>query len=88
MKLQRFGMLAPLGATICNLLMAYVVYFLARVAYLAVNYTYFEKGLTWSHLMEMMSGGLMFDTAAILVTNIPYIVLMLIPFHKETNVYN
>ena len=81
-------MLAPLGATICNLLMAYVVYFLARVAYLAVNYTYFEKGLTWSHLMEMMSGGLMFDTAAILVTNIPYIVLMLIPFHKETNVYN
>ena len=88
MRLQRIGMLAPLGATICNLLMAYVVYFLARVAFLMVNYSYFEEGLTWSHLMEMMGGGLMFDTSAILVTNIPYIVLMLIPFHKDTNVYN
>jgi arylsulfatase A-like enzyme len=38
--------------------------------------------------MEMLGGGLVFDTSAILVTNIPYIVLMLLPIHyKETAVY-
>ena len=33
--------------------------------------------------MEMLGGGLVFDTSAILVTNIPYIVMMLIPWHKK-----
>jgi phosphoglycerol transferase MdoB-like AlkP superfamily enzyme len=38
--------------------------------------------------MEMLGGGLVFDTSAILVTNIPYIVLMLFPLHqKETRFY-
>ena len=82
---SRLRLLAPLGAVISNLLLAYVLYFLARIIYLAVNYSYFEAGLTWPHLMEILSGGLVFDTSAILVTNIPYIVLMLLPWHgKET----
>ena len=85
---RRSGLLAPLAATICNLLIVYVVYFLARLIYLFVNYSYFEQGLTFPHLMEMLGGGLVFDTAAILVTNIPYIVLMLLPWHgKENNLY-
>ena len=70
-------LLRPLAATICNLLMVYVVYFLARIIYLLVNFSYFEQGLTFTHLCEMFAGGLVFDTSAILVTNIPYIVLML-----------
>jgi phosphoglycerol transferase MdoB-like AlkP superfamily enzyme len=38
--------------------------------------------------MEMMRGALVFDTSAILVTNIPYFVLMLFPLHfKETIFY-
>ncbi len=88
MNIRRIPLLAPLAATLCNLLMVYVVYFLARVVYLLVNYSYFSQGLTFSHLLEMARGGLVFDTAAILVTNIPYIVLMLFPLHqKETRVY-
>lgn len=75
MRYERLRLLAPLGATICNLLMLYPVYVLSRVAYLVVNYSFFGQDLTWSHLLEMMGGGLLFDTAAILVTNIPYIVL-------------
>lgn len=68
--------------------MVYVVYFLARIIYLILNYSYFEQGLTFGHLMEMMAGGLIFDTSAILVTNIPYIVLMLLPLHyKENKLY-
>ena len=68
---------------LCNLAIAYVLYFLARIIYLLVNYSYFEQGLTGSHLTEIFQGGLVFDTAAILVTNIPYMVLlMLTPWRK------
>ena len=70
---------------LCNLGIAYLLYFLARIIYLLVNYSYFEQGLNFSHLMEMLGGGLVFDTSAILVTNIPYIVLMLLPWHRKEN---
>ena len=80
---RRLGYLSPLAATLCNLGIAYVLYFLARIIYLLVNYSYFEQGLTMSHLLEMLGGGLVFDTSAILVTNIPYIVMMLIPWHRK-----
>ena len=70
--------LEPGMAVVWNLGLAYVVYMLARVVFLVKNYSYFEQGLTWGHLMEMFGGGLVFDTAAILVTNIPYIVMALL----------
>ena len=85
MKTKRFGYLAPLTAILCNLGIAYILYFLARIIYLLVNYSYFEQGLSFSHLIEMLGGGLVFDTSAILVTNIPYIVLMLLPWHRKEN---
>ncbi|MBQ6062090.1 MAG: sulfatase-like hydrolase/transferase [Prevotella sp.] len=86
--MKRLGLLSPLAATLCNLLIAYVVYFLARMVYFFENYSYFSHNLSFSHLMEILRGGLMFDTSAILVTNIPYIVLMLLPWHgKETKAY-
>ena len=78
-NIRRFGLFAPLAATIINLMMVYVTYFLARLIYLAVNYSYFSQGLTFDHLIEMFGGGLVFDTSAILVTNSLYIVLMLLP---------
>ena len=75
-------------AMLCNLVIAYILYFLARIIYLLENYSYFGQGLSFSHLIEMLGGGLVFDTSAILVTNIPYIVLMLLPWHrKENNTY-
>ena len=84
-----FGVLQPLSTLICNLLLAYAVYFVARVTYLLVNLSYFSQGLTSAHLLELFSGGVVFDTTAILVTNIPYIVLMLLPWHgKETKTYH
>ena len=85
MKTKRFGYLAPLTVMLCNLGIAYILYFRARIIYLLVNYSYFEQGLSFSHLMEMLGGGLVFDTSAILVTNIPYIVLMLLPWHRKEN---
>ena len=85
---RRFLLLAPLATTIYNLMLAYVVYFLARVFYLLLNYSYFAIDMTYGHLLDLFLGGLVFDTSAILVTNIPYIVLMLLPWHgKETRLY-
>ena len=72
------GYLEPGIAVVWNVALAYIVYMLARVVFLVKNYSYFEQGLTWGHLMEMFGGGLVFDTAAILVTNIPYIVMALL----------
>jgi phosphoglycerol transferase MdoB-like AlkP superfamily enzyme len=73
---------------VCNLLLAYAVYFLARIIYLTINYSYFYQDLTLVHLFELLGAGLVFDTSAILVTNIPYIVLMLLPWHgKERPAY-
>ena len=64
--------------------MAYVLYFIARIAYLLENWSYFSSGLTSSHLMEMLNGGLLFDTSAIMLTNSLYVVMMLLPLHQLT----
>ena len=86
--MRRYRLAAPLLAVVCNLLLAFVVYFVARIAFLLENWSYFAPNLTFSHLLEMGQGGLVFDTSAIFVTNIPYIVLMLLPLHlKERRAY-
>ena len=73
----------PLLAICCNLLLAYVLYFIARLVFLMSNYSFYEGHLGFPHLMEMLGGGLVFDTAAILVTNIPYIaILLLTPWRR------
>lgn len=85
---KRYQLLTPLAVIACNLLLAYAVYFLARIIYLTINYSYFYQALTLVHLFELLGAGLVFDTSAILVTNIPYIVLMLLPWHgKERPAY-
>lgn len=77
---------SPLALCV-NLLLVYVCFWLCRVVFLLVNRSYFTD-LTFSHLVELFKGGLMFDTSAILYTNILYIILMLIPLHyKETGGY-
>ena len=77
------GVFWPLVAVAGNLLLAYVVYFVARVAYLAENYSYFSPAISAKSIGELLTGSLVFDTSAILVTNIPYIVLMLLPWHGK-----
>ena len=88
MNKRSFLLLTPLVTTIYNLMLAYVVYFLARVLYLLLNYSYFSVDMTYGHLLELFMGGLVFDTSAILITNSLYIFLMLLPWHgKETRLY-
>ena len=88
MTTRRLGLFAPMAATLCNLLLAYATYMLARIIYMLANYSYFSQGLTFGHLMELLGGGLMFDTTAILVTHIPYILLMLLtPWQRVSKYY-
>ena len=86
----RFGILdtvfAPVAALLWNLLLAYVVYFIARVAYLCVNIDQFQDSLQPMHLLRLFRGGLVFDTPAIIYTNALYIVLMLFPLHLKERV--
>ena len=74
---------SPLLAVLWNLLLVYVVYQIARLAYYLENSTL----LTYSY--DVWRGGLLFDTSAILYTNVLYVVLMLFPLHwKERPAYH
>ena len=79
----------PLVAVILNLLMAYCIYFIARVAYLLENYSFFKQGLDWQGIVTAFQGGVVFDSSAIMYTLALYILLMLLPLHcKENGTYH
>ena len=89
MKKKNLGLLSPLLAVLANLLMAYVVYSIARLAFLAENYAVLTRQTGLSHLLNMLFGGLVFDTSAILYTNALWVVMVLFPLHlKERPAYH
>ena len=68
-----------------NLIIIYIAYGICRVAFVMENWGLFASDFQWSSVPEMLHGAWMFDTSAILYTNILYALLMLIPLHyKET----
>ncbi len=89
MKKMILKSLWPLGIVLLNLLLAYVVYFVARVVFLLENWGLYAENLSAAHLLEMFRGGLMFDTTAILYTNALWVVMVLFPLHlKENRTYH
>ncbi|MBQ7420042.1 MAG: sulfatase-like hydrolase/transferase [Prevotella sp.] len=70
---------APLSAVLWNLLLVFIVYQVARLEYYLENINYL------SYDFEIFRGGLLFDTSAILYTNVVYVVMMLFPYHKKEN---
>ena len=79
---------SPLLTVVANLALAYVVYFVCRIVFLLTNLSSFSDTLTPAHLLEMLRGGFLFDSSAIMYTNALWIVLVLFPLHqKETPVY-
>ena len=70
---------SPVLAVLWNLLLAYLVYQIARLAY------YLENSDYLSYSWDIFRGGLLFDTSAILYTNILYVMMMLIPWYKKEN---
>lgn len=64
-----------------NLAWVYLVYFLCRLAYGLENWSVLGGNLTSEGCWEILKGGWMFDTSAIMYTNSLYMVLMLFPLH-------
>ena len=86
---MRRSVMAPAIAVLWNLLLVYVTYAIARVAYLVVNYKLLMPAVTGSGMGDLLCGSLLFDTSAIVYTNALYIVLMLLPLHyKERPAYH
>ena len=85
MKLLLRTYFAPLVAMLANLLLAYVVYLVARIAFLMENWQFFTGPFSF----DFIKGSLVFDTTAILLTHIPYFLMMLFPLHlKETELWH
>ena len=75
-------------AFVLNTLYIYVVYLVCRLVFLAVNWDMFSDSMTWGKLAEILCGGLVFDTSAILYSNVLYALLMFFPTrYKGNNIY-
>ena len=83
------GYIAPGVAVARDLVLAFAVYFVCRVVFLLENFGSFSANLTLPHLCEMLKGGFMFDTSAIMYTHALWIVMVLLPLHiKERPLYH
>ena len=69
-----------------NLMWAYLAYFLCRLAYGVENCSVLGGNFTSDGVGEVLKGGWMFDTSAIMYTNSLYMVLMLLPLHYKERV--
>lgn len=80
---------SPVFAAVCNVLLAYVMFMLCRVAYFLENMSTFTPYMTWDLAMRMIKGGLVFDTSALMYINALYLLLTLFPLHfKETRTFH
>lgn len=72
-----------------NILLALVVYFIARTEFLLENFSYFSTDFSMGRLVRLYGGGLVFDLSAVGYTNSLYILMMLFPLWlKETGGYH
>ena len=69
------------GAAVMNLLLAYLVFMLSRLAFLAENWSTFSPYLSWKGAGQLLQGSLVFDTSALLYVNALYLLLELLPLH-------
>lgn len=87
MKRKYTVLTGPIVSVLVNLLLAYIVYFVARMVFYAENHSLYSD-ITSSHFLELLRGGLTFDTTAILYTNALWVLMVLFPLHvKETKAY-
>ncbi len=74
---------------IINLFWVYVCYAICRLVFLFEHWNVLSGKLNASALSDIFKGGWMFDTSAILYTNVLLAFLVLLPLHrKETHVFH
>ena len=74
---------SPIVGLLNNLLVVYVLFTLCRLIFLIANWHLYADTMTWGHAFELFMAGIIFDTTAILYTNAPVILLILLPLHKK-----
>lgn len=76
-------------ALILNLVLAFAILMVARIIFIAYNYSnYYEGFLTWDLITGIFSGGTRFDFATLFYLNAIYILLYLFPIgYKESNAW-
>jgi len=79
MQMHHHPEMKNLLAVLRNLLLAYGVYMLCRLCFVWENRALYAGD---SHFIgQLLAGSLLFDTAAIAYTHLPYVMLMLLPLH-------
>ena len=79
----RHDPLAPLVALVWNLLLVYVSYAVARVAFFALNHELLAPAMAQGSVSDLLRGALLFDSSAIAYTNALYALLLLLPLHLK-----
>ena len=75
-------------AFLLNIILVYVIYAVCRCVFFYDNYQIYEPTISQLNRWEALKGSLLFDTSAILYSNMLYAVLMLFPLHyKEHRVW-
>lgn len=83
------NVLNPAVAIVADLAIIYVIYAIARVVYVLENHDLLLSGLTLESTAELVSGGFLFDTSAIVYTNLLWLLMVLFPVKaKETSAYH
>lgn len=77
--------LAGLTAFLCNLLMAYVIYAICRIVFIALNWETFGGAFEHLEIGNLLTGCWYFDSSALFYTLAIYVVLMLFPIHLREN---
>lgn len=89
MTLFKYFSNSRIGSLICNIILSYFLFFLARIIFFIVNRDYFVDYMSWELAIDMLNGALKFDTSAVIYVNALYILMMLFPLHfKETKTYH
>ena len=75
-------------AFVCNIALVYVAYAICRIEYLLENWSLFSESFFRNSWTDILTGCWMFDTSAILYTNVIYAAFMLFPLHfKESKLW-
>lgn len=85
--MKRFSLsksvLSPILATTINILVVFILYFIARIEFFLENYNYFTQAVQEGRLVDLFAAGFRFDTPGIFYTNALYVLLMLFPLHYK-----
>ena len=81
MKFLNYIRRTSLPALLGNMLLIYAIYFIMRLLFVACNWNAFSGSLTRTEIPRLLEGGFVYDTAAICYTNLPYLLLLLLPLH-------